>query len=346
MNRVTVSRLLSAVLLFTILVVAVLFNMAKPRVMILQSYDPNYAWTRDIDVGLHRVVDEWSDYAVSWHYMDTKKHSGADWLRRAGIVARRAIDQADPDVLIAVDDLAQKLAAKYYVDRPGIEIVFAGVNGAIDSYGYDKAKNVTGIYEHKQLKAVKETLLALEGQRPQPKAHPRVLYLLDPSASLARDRPFFDHFDWSPVEYAGSVQARDFDQWQEIVTSLKGRVDYLLVANYRTLPRSAEDSAVPPATEVMGWTEKHSPVPVIGVNVFNVEDGGSFSVGVSPYEQGEVAARMAQRILEEGIHASEIPIRVNQQYVVALNDSAMKSRDLHIPTVYEAFARATANFVE
>lgn len=346
MTRRTLSFSLALGLLVTILLVAVAVNLTKPRVLILHSYHPDYAWTRDIDVGLKRVTDGWSRYAVRWHYMDTKKHRDPEWLRRAGIVARRAIDQFDPDVLIAIDDLAQELAASHYVNRERPQIVFAGVNGDIAPYGYKGASNVTGIVEHKQLAAVRDTIVDLEQRREHPKAHPRVLYMLDPSASLVRDRGFFDGFDWAPLDYRGSVMAEHLEHWKRTVEDPGNQFDYLLIANYRKLPLSAGNEKLADPHAVAGWTEQHSPVPVVGVNAFNVEDGGSISVGVSPYEQGETAAGMAERILEEGIAAAEIPIALNRHYVIAINAPALARRGLKVPSVYEAFARATANYRE
>jgi len=165
MNKQTLSKILSLLFLLSIFVAAVTVNSTKPRVMILHSYHPDYAWTREIDVGLRRVSDSWVDYTVTWHYMDTKKHKDKEWLNRAGIIARRAIDRADPQVLIAIDDFAQSLAAKYYVNKPGISIIFGGVNGTVDAYDYNGAKNVTGIFEHKQLQPIRETVLTIEKGR-------------------------------------------------------------------------------------------------------------------------------------------------------------------------------------
>jgi ABC-type uncharacterized transport system substrate-binding protein len=38
-------------------------------------------------------------------------------------------------------------------------------------------------------------------------------------------------------------------------------------------------------------------LPIIGVNGFTVEDGAKFAVATSPFEQGEIAAKMAVQIL-------------------------------------------------
>lgn len=340
-----VVKLLAALFMVGFLVAAVAFNASKPRVMILHSYHPDYPWTRDVDIGIQRVADAWNDFAVSWYYMDTKKHADKAWLEHAGKGARRAIERTKPHVLIAVDDLAQSLAARHYVGDSSINIVFAGVNGYVEPYGYDDAENVTGIFERKPLRAVKELIQTLENEKDEPVKSPRLRYLVDPSPSMERDRGFVDAYDWSPLEYSGSVRAETFEAWKQMVLGGDSGSDYLLLANYRKLPRSADKSEFVPAQEIMNWTEENSPIPVIGVNVFNVEDGGAIAVGASPFEQGSQAARMAERILEMEQQAGQMPMVYNRQYVVAINHQALERRGLRLPQVYETFARTTATYI-
>jgi ABC-type uncharacterized transport system substrate-binding protein len=279
--------------------------------------------------------------------MDTKKHTDQDWMRYAGIVALRAIDRFDPDVLIAVDDLAQGLAARHYVDQPGMSIVFAGVNGRAEHYGYDKATNVTGIFERKPLKAVKELIQTLEEGKVKPNTSPGILYLMDPSPSMAQDRELVEDFEWGSIRFIDSIVAESFVQWQQIVADLQRRgVDYLMVANYRKLPRSNVDPTLPPPGEIMRWTEDHSPVPVIGVNIFNVEDGGAIAIGASPFEQGEVAATMAETLIERGFEGRDIAMETNRQYIVAIKEEALRRRKLRLPQIYETFARTTSTYIE
>lgn len=341
------SKALSMLFLFAILATAVAFNASKPRVMILHSYHPDYPWTRDVDEGIKRIARNWTDYTVTWHYMNTKKLSERESLRYAGIVARRAIDQFDPMVLIAVDDLAQKLAAKHYVDHAYMSIVFAGVNGSAKPYGYETAENVTGIFERKPWQAVKEMILTLEREQPQADRQPSIRYLMDPSPSMQRDRAFIEAFDWSPIRFSGTYVAENYQRWKQHVRALRERdIGYLLVANYRKLPRSATDPSFSPAAEIMRWTEANSAIPVIGVNVFNVEDGAAIAVGASPFEQGEVAAGMAETLLEQGLRGKELAMLVNRQYVVAIHQDALSKRKLKLPQIYETFARTTSTYIE
>ena len=347
MNENNFNRFLSFMFIIGLIASAVVFNASKPRIMILHSYHPDYPWTRDIDAGIQRISKNWTGYALTLHYMDTKKHSDKEWLRHAGIGARRAIDRFNPDVLIAVDDLAQDLAARYYVDHPCIKIVFSGINSSAVSYGYDGAQNVTGIYEWKPLNAVKEMIINFESAKYKPNDTPNIVYLMDPSPSMAGDRNFFETFNWAPLIFKGSMIVKNFKEWKIMVSKLDQLgVDYLLVANYRKLPRSDEDSRLPSPQEIMKWTEANSTPPVIGLNIFNVEDGGMIAVGASPFEQGEIAAKMAEIIVKQNISPKDIPKVVNRQYIVAVNQQLLKKRNLKLPQIYEAFARVTSTYVE
>ena len=69
------------------------------------------------------------------------------------------------------------------------------------------------------------------------------------------------------------------------------------------------------------------------------------SVSVSPYEQGEVAARQAIAILG-GTTPGDIGVVTSKQFLVHLCQPALIRRGLTVPVFYEAFARATGNFYE
>ena len=94
------------------------------------------------------------------------------------------------------------------------------------------------------------------------------------------------------------------------------------------------------------WTEANSSIPLIGTASFFVEDGGMFAIGPSGFEQGEVAAKMAIRILDDEVVPSDIPVAMPQQFIVYMRRSTMVKRGIALPRMYESFARATGNYVE
>ncbi|SDU58463.1 ABC transporter substrate-binding protein [Desulfobacula phenolica] len=351
MKTQQISLVLSIILLLALVTTAIIFNTKKPRIMVLHSYDTSYSWTRNVDKGLRRELNKYHDYSILWHYMSTKKHKDRMWLQRAGIIARKKIKEWEPDVLIIIDNLAQELAGRYYVNHPRIKIVFAGINGSIEPYGYDKAANVTGILENRPCHAFRELIAAIEKKKnadnpEHTEKKIRIRYLLDSSSSVLGDKRYIDQFDWNPLIYTGSFIAENYAQWQEEVLSSADKTDYVFITNYRQLSRSETDHELVPPKEVMTWSEKNSPVPIIGLNPFNVEDGCMLSIGVSPYEQGETAGHMAEKILKKNITPAEIPIVPNRQFIIAMRKSAILKRGVVLPDIYEAFCRATETYFE
>ena len=315
------------------------FSISKPRILILHSYDKNYSWVKDINVGLNRVLDSRSDYSVHWYYMDTKLHPTPEFKNNAGIAARRMIDEAPPDIIIAVDDDAQQYVTRYYVDHPGIKIVFAGVNNEPQPYGFDHANNVTGILERIPLAALKETLL-IAAQRNGLKSPLRIQFIGDRAETVLLDDKYASQYDWAPLQKLDSKLVNTYGEWQQAVLESAGKTDFLITSNYRKIVRSASDSTLVPPGELMAWTESHSPVPIIGVNGFVAEDGAMLAIGTSGYEQGETAAKLAQEILDHGTSTKQLPFIISHQFVVAMRESAIVKRHFDLPQVYEAAARA------
>ena len=323
-------------------------NSKRPRVLILHSYSTNYVWTREINVGLKRVLGKQSWINVRYHYMNTKKKANKGYKERAGISARDAIENIKPDVVIAIDDDAQKYAAKHYINHPKINVVFAGINGSPKPYGYIGAKNVTGILERKPVAAIKEVVQFFTANAPagivKNSKAPRVIFLADSSHSTERDAKFMKQHNWKPVNYIGVETASTFDEWKKAVKGMKDKTDFLLVGGYRKLHYKGPNSKFVPAKEVMQWTEKNSPVLVLGINVFNTDDGAMLSVGVSPYEQGEVSSQLALKIIKDGVSANSLAHRTSSQYVISMRRSALEKRKIDVPQIFEAFARATNNY--
>jgi len=327
----------------TVIIFVVIVNISRPRLLILHSYSPDYIWTAEVDKGLARVLDGNYFVRMRTHYMKTKRFNDKESLRRAGRIAIEVINQSRPDVILAIDDYAQKLAAQYYVDKPGISIVFAAVNGEIDIYGYDKASNVTGILERKPVNSIKEVVSVL-GVKPNKGSQLRLRFLADSSLAARRDAELFVNVDWGEIDYQGAIFVDDFTSWKKEISTLQNQTDIILVGGYRKLKYNDGRKGFVAPEELMQWTDQNSTLPVVGNNIFNSRDGAMFSLGVSPYEQGEVSATMALEILLNNRKAKDIPIATSQQFVVAMRESSLRRRGLNIPRVYEAFARATENY--
>lgn len=327
------------------LYLAINHNLTQKRVLILHSYDPEYSWTRDVNIGLQRALSAYPEWSVRWHYMDLKRRPWPDARQAAGTQARRVVDEWRPDVVIAIDDDAQALVGKHFVNHPHLKWVFAGVNGGVEDYGYVGARNVTGVFERKQLAAARDAILA---------GHPgargrqtlRVLHLGDQSHSVKLDDVSISRFDWQPLQYAGSKLVATFPEWQAAVLAMTDQADVLFVSNYRKLSRSATDRSLVSPREVVAWTEINSPVPIIGGNGFYVEDGGMFALGPSGFEQGNQAVRLAVQILAQEASPDSLMQLSTREFVVFMRPTQMAVHNFHLPYLYEAFARAMNNYFD
>ena len=318
--------------------VTVSYNRHKPRVLVLHSYDLSYPWTREATVGVRRVLDQHPDYAIRWFYMDTKRHPWKEYKENSGLLARQAIDRWKPHVIIAIDDDAQEFVTRHYVNDPNIRIVFSGVNGGVETYGFVGAHNVTGIFERKDLNALKEALQVFRWQR-QGRGPLRLVHIGDNSSSVGYDDHHLHQFEWAPLILLPSQLVGTFDDWKKAVLAAQDRTDFIITTNYRKILRSTSDRSLVPPTEIVAWTLANSRVPVVGTNGFFVEDGGEVAIGTSPFEQGDVAARMAIRLIE-GQSARDIPYASTRQFVVYMRSAKLHQRGMQLPSLYEAFARA------
>ena len=318
------------------------WNATKPRILVLQSYDPDYAWSREIATGIQRVLGGKPGYSIRQHYMDTKRHPWPDFMVRAGVHARRIIDEWHPDVVIAVDDDAQEHVMKHYANHPRIRIVFAGLNGDIDDYGYRRASNVTGILERIPWYAIRDALLASDLRLA--KRELRLLHLGDGSRSSLEDVADLKRFNWAPLELVTVRHASSFAEWKSAVELAPAEADVILIGNYRQLAAAPGSKDFADPRQLVKWTEANAMLPLIGFKVAYGEEGGAIAISSSPYEQGEVAARMALQILEKNVAPREIPVQHGRQFVVSVDDAGLKSQGLRLPPLYEAFARANNTF--
>ena len=336
---------LAATFVILTAVLLIWFKLSQPRILVLHSYGVDYAWARDISTELRRVLEPKLRYQLHWHYMDTKNHPGPEHMRRAAAVARRAIESIKPDVIIAVDDDAQEYVVKAFVDHPGISIVFAGINGEIEPYGYHKARNATGILERKPFADLRDALAAMRLAHGGP-IGTRVLHLGDRSTSVLVDTVELESLEWAPLKLVGTRLADTEEEWRRVVEAAASEADVLLVSNYHNLYRDASRTTLVPPEQIVRWTETHSRIPIVGIGGFFVEDGGMFAVGASGFEQGNAAGRMTIRILDEEAQPGSIPIVHPKQFIVYMRRGLLEKRGISLPRLYESFARATNNYLE
>jgi ABC-type uncharacterized transport system substrate-binding protein len=312
------------------------FSSHTPRILIIHSYNLDYSWSADMDKSLHNVLDK-TPYEIKWAFMDTKNHPDKAYIQKSGAEMRDLVDDFAPDVLILLEDNAQKQIGEYYLNHDDINIVFAGVNNTTAAYGYDKAVNVTGILERVKYNSFKGITFHLL----PPNKH-RLFLISDKSVTATNMTKEVKSIPWKPLELIGNAQAKTFDDWKKAVKEAEKIADVLLVAQYATIRVSDTDSRIMEPKKIIDWTLKNSTLFSIGFWGFFVTDGGLLAAGPSPYEHGETAAQMAIKIIKDNIHANKIKTRENKNYVMYMRreDEVIKYRlqGLDLPIIYDAYA--------
>ena len=313
-------------------------NLGKPRILVLHSYYTDYSWVTDINKGLLRIIGG-KPYSIRYFYMDTKRKPNLEYKIKIGQSARRQIDSWKPDIIIAVDDDAQQHVAMHYNNDPSIRIIFTGMNATLKEYNYDKAKNATGILERIPFQEFREVFSAI-----LPVKKNRIVHISDASTTSKYIHDELETVNWGRLKLIKSIQCETFDDWKKAVDTANSIGDIILFTHYHTI-KDRDGSIVTPR-KVIEWTEPRLKIPDIGCWGFFVEDGGMMAVAVSPFEQGELAAKMAVKMLDYGMAPSAIPVLTSNQYIVYIREKSVKKRGFVMPKILEAFARATNNYFE
>lgn len=285
------------------------------RVFILQSYNPEYAWTQHIQQGLQEALAG-LDVAYQTFYLDAKRQTDPERLRQTAEEARQRIEQWAPQVVISVDDAAQTLVAIPHLrgrERP--QVVFCGVNAPLSTYGYP-ASNVSGVQERWHFR---EGFALLKKIVPSLRS---AVFLADDSdtgrfvveslrADVLRHGPYV-------LSLAGVEMVHTFQQWQAMVYAYQSKADALALGLYNSLVDERTGMVVA-AQDVAEWTLGANVKPTLGFVDFAMQHGVLCGVLESGHEQGFLAGAMARDILVRGVAAGSLPVKVNVRGVVLVN---------------------------
>jgi ABC-type uncharacterized transport system substrate-binding protein len=329
----------SACLLSTLFIAALIFfihpsaaatqadSVKSKRILIVQSYDPEYVWCQNINQGisdgLHGLKVQYETY-----YLDAKRLPDSKRLAEVGADIGRKIASFDPDVVIAVDDAAQQyVVVPFLKNKSRPQVVFCGVNAPLAKYGFP-ASNVSGVRERWHCR---EGFALLKKLLPSVKS---VAFFVDASESggyvvddlredLAANGPF-------ALTVATAETVRTFQQWQRMVLTYQTQADSLAMGLYQTLIDEKTGKVVPP-DEVMAWTNSVNKLPSIGFSDIAMEHGLMCGVLESGKEQGFLAGTMARDVLTRGKRAGEMPLRINVKGVVLVNLKTAERLKVDIP---------------
>lgn len=324
------------------LVALVSFNLTKSRVLVVHSAARNTGWTQRVDEGIRNELKRNRlPVTVHWHYLALENATQEDDRQEAATVARRAITQFRPDVVLTVDDEAQAYVGRHYVAQGEPRIVFAAIDREPADHGYAGAANVSGVLERLPLQAMHEAITTVR------KGQPTRVAVIGAADETGRGQlQQVQAFNWGPHRLVASYSLPDFEAWQDAITRLQGQADVLVVLSLGGLPTSASNPRPASMAAVAGWIEANArPLP-IGIGTSFVENGGGLAIAPSPRVMGEMAMRMSLdwiRATSRGQPAAPA-MASSDHYRVALRESALRAREVVMPSVYIEAARLDQNY--
>ncbi len=127
MRKIKIHGIIMAIFFFGLIGFLLKSSASTYRIFVLHSYDRDYSWTRDVDDMIKETLEKEKAICVKYHYMNTKKNSKDDQKKQAAKLAIDRINNWQPDILLAVDDNAQRWVGIAYVDAKKEDIKKLGV---------------------------------------------------------------------------------------------------------------------------------------------------------------------------------------------------------------------------
>lgn len=295
---------------------------ADKKVLVIESYHPSLAWTRQCESAISKVLSGYGD--IDYVYMDTKRIPESEFGAMANAAWGRYLDKGADLVMIGDDNGLKLLGPRFATTRT--PVVFFGINNNPRDYVNPVPPSMTGLLERvlimPWLRYLKEIL-------PKSKS---VLVLMDSSqTSLAIFKTNFNNKN--RIALAGMditcIQAENWETWQQTVLNSKS-YQFLLFPTFHAL--KDRNGNYIDVVDVVKWTSAHSPIPMFTNQDYTVHDEGVVGAYViQGSSHGRQAAEMAVDILTQKTTMPLPPPRTDREATFYFNRSQMERFKITLP---------------
>lgn len=304
-------KLVIVSLLFSLTCMAYGSETYSPRVLLLNSYHPQYAWTDQLTEGvIEGLSTSIAPENIHIEYMDSRRFvDEQEYSDTISQLLRYKYQKYTPDIIITSDDHAFNFMLENGQSLfPNKPVVFNGVN-VFDPTSLDGKPNFTGIQEGMEIKGNLELIADL-----QPNVK-RIIMLGDTTGlglrMVRRAREI--QIDWRESAYS-HIKLEIWDRFslEELyhkASQLQSDTAILMLAIHKDkLGRYFSfDKELPVLTD-------RSQVPVYGMwGALMIGNGVMGGMMNDPKEHGKSAANLAMAILS-GVPVSEIGVREKAKY--------------------------------
>lgn len=303
----------------------------KPKILLVQSYHPEYAWTAGITRGVQEILSQ-ETVQLEIVYLDGKRHNNVAWKEKRGAEIRARIQEWQPQVVITADDDAQAFVAQYFVSQLPY-FVFCGVNEDPSIYGFP-ASNVTGILARPHMAHSLQYLRDVLGPSYSLR---RLAFMADRDATSIGAFNFIRKQHEIEEKVVAYSLTNHYEQWKERVREFDRDADAIFFYTYHTIQEKEGEVSLEGA-KVMKWTIENMERPSVGFFDFTIQEGALCGVVSSSEEHGRKAAGMVLEILKGTkpdmipmVHAEEglwmINLKTAKRLGLQISDAILKSAD-------------------
>lgn len=301
-------------LVFVLLISNSLPLLAIPRCLLVMSYHQGYAWNDGIEAGVDKILT--GKCELKKFYMDSKRHTSPEFIRKKALEAKQLIERFAPDVVIVSDDNASRYLVQPYYKDAALPFVFNGINWTAEVYGYPY-KNVTGMVEVAPI----NEMLTIARRITKP-VH-KVTFVSDDVITEHKD---FQHYkqvyEQQGVEVAG-VFVKSMADWEQAFLDAQD-ADLIILGNNAGINDWDKKRAVAFVArhgKRLTMTTYSWMMPYVMIGVSKVAN-----------EQGEWAADVALAVIG-GTDISTIPVTINRHWIYYQNEVLLKKANITLDRI-------------
>lgn len=302
------------------------------KVLLVESYHSEYPWDASYVEGLTETLEPGVELMT--YQMDTKRLPVEKHQAQAE-KAFAVYQQYQPEIVILGDDNAFNYLLPKLYQQP-ISIVFLGVNANPRALlmQYRGQAKVTGVLERPSFV---KSLIELRRLFANESFSVRILFDSGVTSRIAKD---YIEKQYSLIKNTLGIDVeieviQTMPQWQQTVLNAKqAGFSVIIVGLYQTLVDEEGNHVVD--TEVISWTNRHSPLPIFAFWDFAVgENKAAGGVVLFGRSQGVHAANLVNEIIQTG-HEPIIPIVTDNQGQAIYSRKEFQRWGLNMPYHWQA----------
>ena len=333
-----------------------LIIMSNQRTKVLIIYPSHYpnSIIQDMRYNIDQILSKNPSIKVFHHNINPQNYvikTSKQKIEKKFFHELLLIETINPDVIIVFDALGRHIVQNNLFKKSCI--LFVGNRTILTKKDIAPYPNVTGLIECLDFEIIKSLFFDLYKNRAISKDKPlRIAYFGDESEeSSYTENMLHNHRAWGEkIHLYPSVIAKNWEIWQKNILQNYIEYDIILVCFYDKLESMQNENVMNKGQSIISWTTGNTKIPILGLNLASVLDGGMLMVTSSPIScskklAGWVLDIVNQKIKPENLQ-QKIPCQETDHSIVYANKDALKKINMDISNIYYSSSLDIKNYLE